>query len=73
MKKRRTVVDDLRALNAGGLEALRAAEALLGNADGQIQFRVSAARKRLYEAAAKQAGAKSVSAWLRSLADAALE
>lgn len=72
MAKRRTVVDDLRALNGGGLAALRVAEALLGNADEQIQIRVSAGRKRLYEAAAKHAGAKSVSAWIRSLADAAL-
>jgi hypothetical protein len=63
-------VDMLTALKRGGVGALLAAEELT-RADGQIHIRVSAARKRLYEAAAKRAGSKSLSAWLLSLADEA--
>jgi len=76
-KRRRTVVDDLRALMGGGVEALRVAEEIT-RADDQIQIRVSRARKELYAAAAKRAGfvrggKPNVSAWLISLADDAAE
>jgi predicted HicB family RNase H-like nuclease len=61
--KRRTVADDLRALAGGGIDALRAAEELLGRADDQLQIRVSQRRKTTWQAAAKAAG-KSLSAWV---------
>jgi hypothetical protein len=57
-------------LMRGGPEALKAVEDLLDEKD-TVQIRCSAARKRLYEAEAKRKG-KSLSAWLRDLADAAL-
>lgn len=74
-RKRRTVVEDLRAIMGGGVEALRVAEEIT-RADDQIQIRVSKARKALYADAAKRAGfvrggKPNVSAWLVSLADAA--
>lgn len=71
MPRRRPAAAELRAIAAGGIEALRLAERLAG-AGAQVQIRVSAARKALWQAAAKRAG-KSLSAWLSGLADGALE
>lgn len=70
-KRRRPdpVVEQLRALREGGLGALLAAEQIATAADDLIQVRVSKMRKALYREAAQRAGAKSLSAWLISLAD----
>lgn len=51
------------ALARGGIDALRAAEELLGNADDQLQIRIGKTRKALWKAAAKDAG-QSLSAWV---------
>lgn len=69
-RKRRTAVDDLRALAGGGIDALRVAEELT-RTDDYLQVRCSKARKAIYAAAAKRAGAKSLSAWVISVLDSA--
>lgn len=71
------VVEQLRALNGGGISALLAAESLVDDR-GWIQIRVSNARKRLYAEAAQaegfiHGGKPNISAWLIALADAALK
>ena len=68
---RRKASDQLRDLTGGGLAALRAAADLI-RADGQLQVRVSAARKALYQQAAK--GERlSLSAWILRTLDAEIE
>jgi hypothetical protein len=67
MGKRKSAVDILAALNAGGIDALRAAEALT-DGETNINIRVGVARKQIYVAAAKRKD-MTLTAWLIALAD----
>jgi hypothetical protein len=67
---RAEAVEQLGALGRGGLDAIRAAEALV-RTGGQIQIRCSHARKRLYQETAERAGL-TLSAWILRQCDAAL-